>query len=446
MTAPQSRDWGVFPYLGGKINRMRIPDDYASLFWWTHSQTPPARYFVFEGGRSSGKTTTICQSLVLRGAVQPIRVLCAREFQNSINESVKKSLEDAIKFLNLDGYVITKDSIEHENGTSFVFKGLHNDPETTVKGLEGIDVCFIDEAQFISKHSLDILLPTIRKENSTVIFAMNPLTPKDEVMERFVWNANEQVESRTIHRHVTYRTALKAGLLPEEVLQQVREAKDSPDFAHIWEGKPTENILNRIMTWQQLTNAETDIVPSGGVTFGVDVARLGTDRTAVAVNQAGTLIDLVSWKHTRLTESAQTIRQLADKYNPTAINIDDCGVGGGLTDMLMADGLPVQPINSASRAKDNAKYPNVNSEMWFTFAEQIVSRNIRFLRNLPEKADLFEELSTREWKLTSKNQRQVQAKADYKAANNTGSPDLADAVLLSAYTPVKLTSWNVAVV
>lgn len=428
-----------------RIRCMKIPDDYSSLFWWTHSLTPPARYFVFEGGRSSGKTTTICQSLVLRGAVKSIRVLCAREFQNSINESVKKSLEDSIRMLDLGGYTITKDSIEHENGTSFVFKGLHNDPETTVKGLEGIDVCFIDEAQFISKHSLDILLPTIRKENSTVIFAMNPLTPKDEVMERFVWNANEQVKARTIHRHVTYRTALKAGLLPREVLQQVQESKGSPDFAHIWEGKPTDNVLNRIMSWQQLQSAETTIMPDGGITFGVDVARLGADRTAVAVNRGGTIIDLVSWNHTRLTDSAQTIRQLADRYNPVAINIDDCGVGGGLTDMLIADGLPIQPINSASRAKDNTKYPNINSEMWFTFAEKLVAGDIHFIHSLPDKNDLFEELSTREWKLTTKNQRQVQAKADYKAANNVGSPDLADAVLLSVYTPVKLTSWDVEV-
>ena len=92
-----------------RIRCMKIPDDYSSLFWWTHSLTPPARYFVFEGGRSSGKTTTICQSLVLRGAVKSIRVLCAREFQNSINESVKKSLEDSIRMLDLGGYTITKD-------------------------------------------------------------------------------------------------------------------------------------------------------------------------------------------------------------------------------------------------------------------------------------------------------------------------------------------------
>lgn len=425
---------------------LSIPAAYEPLLWWTRASVPPYRYYVYEGGRSSGKTTTICQSLVLRGAVTTIRVLCAREFQNSISESVKKSLEAAIKTLGLGGYTITNDSITHVNGTSFIFKGLHIDAETTVKGLEGIDVCFIDEAQFISKHSLDILLPTIRKENSTIIFAMNPLTPKDEVMQRFVWNANEQVKARTIHKHVTYRTALKAGLLPREVLQQVQEAKGSPDFAHIWEGKPTDNVLNRIMSWQQLQSAETNIIPDGGITFGVDVARLGADRTAVAVNKGGTIIDLVSWNHTRLTDSAQTIRQLADRYNPVAINIDDCGVGGGLTDMLIADGLPVQPINSASRAKDNAKYPNVNSEMWFTFAEKLVAGDIHFIDSLPDKNDLFDELSTREWKLTTKNQRQVQAKADYKAANNVGSPDLADSVLLSAYEPAKYTSWAVDVV
>ena len=83
--------------------------------------------------------------------------------------------------------------------------------------------------------------------------------------------------------------------------------------------------------------------------------------------------------------------------------------------------------------------------MWFTFAEKLAAGDIHFIHSLPDKNDLFEELSTREWKLTTKNQRQVQAKVDYKAANNVGSPDLADAVLLSVYTPVKLTSWDVEV-
>ena len=144
----------------------------------------------------------------------PIRVLCAREFQNSISESVKKSLEAAIKVLGLGGYTITNDAITHINGTSFIFKGLHIDAETTVKGLEGIDVCFIDEAQFISKHSLDILLPTIRKEGSTIIFALNPLTPADGVMTRFVTKPNREVASRTVHRHVTYGRCYAPGYSP----------------------------------------------------------------------------------------------------------------------------------------------------------------------------------------------------------------------------------------
>jgi len=425
---------------------LSIPAAYEPLLWWTRSSVPPYRYYVYEGGRSSGKTTTICQSLVLRGAVTSIRVLCAREFQNSISESVKKSLEAAIKTLGLGGYTITNDSITHVNGSSFIFKGLHVDAETTVKGLEGIDVCFIDEAQFISKHSLDILLPTIRKDGSTIIFALNPLTPADEVMTRFVTKPNREVASRTVHRHVTYRVLLRAGLLPNEVLEQVREAKDSPDFAHIWEGAPIEDVANRIISWQQLVGAETVDPADGGVVFGVDVARLGADRTAVAINQGGTIVDLVSWHHTRLTESAETIRQLADRWKPAAINVDDCGVGGGLTDMLLQAGLPVQPINSAARAKDSVRYPNINSELWFDFSEKLQSGAIRINADLPDKNALYDELSTRSWKLNAKNQRQVQPKAEYKQSNNVGSPDLADSVLLSAYEPAKYTSWVVDVV
>ena len=114
--------------------------------------------------------------------------------------------------------------------------------------------------------------------------------------------------------------------------------------------------------------------------------------------------------------------------------------------MLLQAGLPVQPINSAARAKDSVRYPNINSELWFDFAEKLQSGAIRINADLPDKNALYEELSTRSWKLNTKNQRQVQPKAEYKQSNNVGSPDLADSVLLSAYEPAKYTSWVVDVV
>jgi len=221
----------------------------------------------------------------------------------------------------------------------------------------------------------------------------------------------------------------------------VEAAKGTPEFAHIWEGLPMESSQNSIMTWSQLDEA-TKRIPDieGSVTFGVDVARYGNDRTALAVKKGRHLARLVSWRHASITESAATIQQLAAQYNPTLINIDDTGVGGGLTDILVSKNLPVQGINYAQTANQPDKYPNAASELWFDFAQQLGSISIS--PELDQLPALMQELSTREWKINNHGQRQVQSKTDFKTKQLTGSPDLADAVLLAYYQPPVLPSWD----
>ena len=164
---------------------MQIARPYRDLWWWLHTETPPYRYYCYSGGRASGKSTAVAQSLILRAASQPITVLCAREFQNSIADSVHKLLVGTIRKFGLQGFEITRDSISHINGSTFIFRGLHNNFES-IKSIEGIDVCWVEEAQTVGKESLTTLIPTIRKTNSTLIFTWNPRTSHDTVWTFFV--------------------------------------------------------------------------------------------------------------------------------------------------------------------------------------------------------------------------------------------------------------------
>lgn len=422
----------------------RIPSEYAPLFFWQKDRRhPPYRYYDFSGGRSSGKSTTVALSLVLEAAAYPTRVLCAREFQNSIKDSVKKLLTDLIDDLHLTGYRVTNETIEHANGSTFIFKGLHNDPEGTIKSAEGIDRCWIEEAQTITAHSLDILLPTIRKNGSTIIFTRNPLTPDDVITTRFVTQPTDLTAQRTYHQHVTWRAMDRAGILPEEIRLQITEAEGTPEYAHVWEGQPYTTTINQIISWQQLADRTTIEGNSreGATILGVDVARYGTDRTVCAINTSNRLDKLDSWTHASITDTADRITTIASQYHVTAIHVDDTGVGGGLTDILAARGLPVTGINYAGRAKRPDLYPNIASELWFDFAERLPSITIN--PELSYRSELFTELTQREWKINTRNQRQVQAKADYKSTNDTRSPDLADAVLLAFYQPLIMPSWNV---
>lgn len=422
-----------------------IPKAYEDLLFFLHDRdNPPYRYYDYSGGRSSAKSTSVAIALALEASMYPTRILCTREFQNSIQESVKQLLADIISHYQLPGFTITREQITHVNGSVFWFKGLHEDPESTLKGIEGVDRCWIEEAQFITDHSLDVLLPTIRKNGSTIIFTRNPLTPEDAITTRFVTHPSQLTQQRTTHHHTTWRDAEQAGILPEEILRQVEESRNNPDFAHIWEGMPYEKTINQIISWQQLADAtERQPQTDGGVSFGVDVARYGADRTAVAIVKGRHLVDLVSWNKTSLVETSERIITLAGTYHPSIINVDDTGVGGGVTDILRSRSQPVNGVNFGAKPKHPDRYPAVSSELWFEFAEQLPEITIN--PNLEHRAELFQELSTREWTINNRNLREVQRKKDYKTENQTGSPDLADSILLAYYKPLQLPSWDVAV-
>ena len=145
-----------------------------------------SRYRVLWGGRGSGKSWGAARALLIKGVQKPVRVLCAREFMSSMRDSVHKLLCDQIIDLGLtDFYEITQSSIRAKNGTEFSFIGLKNNV-ANVKSYEGVDVCWVEEAQTVSRLSWDVLIPTIRKEGSEIWITFNPLLETDDTWQRFV--------------------------------------------------------------------------------------------------------------------------------------------------------------------------------------------------------------------------------------------------------------------
>jgi len=161
------------------LSAVEFPHKLAFLF-------EPMRYKCAFGGRGSSKSWSYARALLVIGVKKPTRVLCAREFQNSIGQSVHKLLSDQIIDLKLDSfYEITQNSIRGKNGTEFAFVGLKNNV-TNIKSYEGVDICWVEEAQSVSKTSWNILIPTIRKEGSEIWITFNPELESDETYQRFV--------------------------------------------------------------------------------------------------------------------------------------------------------------------------------------------------------------------------------------------------------------------
>lgn len=168
------------------LSKAQFPVKLQCLF-----QPEKSRYRILYGGRGGAKSWGVARALLIKGAQRSLRILCAREFQTSIKDSVHKLLCDQIIDLGLEGfYEITQASIRGKNGTEFAFVGLKNNV-ANVKSYEGVDLCWVEEAQTTSRLSWNILIPTIRKQDSEIWVTFNPELETDETYQRFVLHPPE---------------------------------------------------------------------------------------------------------------------------------------------------------------------------------------------------------------------------------------------------------------
>lgn len=193
----------------------------------------PARYKVAYGGRGGTKSWGFARALLIQGAQRSLRVLCAREYQNSISDSVILLLADQIKALGLSGYYkVLKDEIRGvHNDTLFVFEGLHGKSVDSLKSFEGADRCWVEEANTVLKRSWEVLTPTIRKEGSEIWVSFNPELETDETYKRFV----KMPPPDAIVRKVTWRDNPWFPAVLRKEMEHLK-ATDYDAYLNVWEG------------------------------------------------------------------------------------------------------------------------------------------------------------------------------------------------------------------
>ena len=210
-----------------KIDHVSIPAAFAELF-------KPHRYKVFYGGRGGGKSWAFADALLTRALQGTFRILCARELQVSIADSVHKLLSDRIWARGLDGlFQVTATSIRSTTGSEFIFKGLRNNV-TEIKSLEGVDYVWVEEAQKVRRQSWEILIPTIRKEGSEIWLSMNPDLETDDTYQRFIVAPPDDA----VVVKVTYRDNPWFSKTLEEERAYAERTLAREDYEHIWEGEP----------------------------------------------------------------------------------------------------------------------------------------------------------------------------------------------------------------
>jgi phage terminase large subunit len=210
------------------------------------------RYKILYGGRGSGKSWGVARVLLAIGRRKKVRVLCAREFQNSISDSVHALLADQIKSLGLeDFYEVQNTAIYGKNGTEFLFAGLkHN--ITKIKSFEGVDICWVEEAQTTSKSSWDVLIPTIRKEGSEIWITFNPELDTDETYKRFV--VLPPSNAMTVKSNYSDNPWFPSVLRDE---MEDLKARDMDAYLNVWEGN-TRQVLDGAVYANELRKAQEE--------------------------------------------------------------------------------------------------------------------------------------------------------------------------------------------
>ena len=192
----------------------------------------PHRYKVAYGGRGSAKSWSFARALLIQAANKPLRVLCAREIQKSIKQSVHTLLSDQIQALGLGSfYEILEAEIRGKNGSTFSFTGLATNTVESIKSFEGCNIVWVEEAQTVSKKSWDILIPTIRKEDSEIWVSFNPDVDTDDTYQRFVVNPPENAKVVKVNY---YDNPWFPQVLEDE---RLHSEQTNPDYRNIWLGE-----------------------------------------------------------------------------------------------------------------------------------------------------------------------------------------------------------------
>jgi phage terminase large subunit len=429
-------------------------------FW-----TTPARNRVLYGGRSSSKSWDAAGFALFLAQYCKIKFLCVRQFQNRIDDSVYTLLKNQIRRFDLsDNFKITNNKIEClSTGSEFVFYGLWRNIEE-IRGMEGIGICWLEEAHLLTKEQWQILEPTlIRNPDYQFWVIFNPKLATDFVYKRFVINP----PPNTIVRKINYLENPFLNPQALEVIEHLRE-ESLEDYNHFYLGEPkdddNESIIKRSWIMAAIdAHTKLGIKPSGSKRIGFDVADDGDDACATvkAYGVLTTGIDLWKAKEDEILKSCTRVYRQALDYDSAAITYDAIGVGSSCGakfnelgynnhNKFFAGGAVVNPDQKVDKTDKKSKltnrdfYANIKAQAWWSVSERLkntynaVTQGMTFDEsdmlfidsNCQYLEQLIEELSTPRKSFDNAGKVMVESKKDLKK-RGIASPNVADAFIMA---------------
>lgn len=390
-------------------------------------------YLYAEGGRGSAKTHSIARFLLFLASKYKLRIVCGREIQNSIEESVYTVFCDLIEHYNLYFDIQARRIIHKLTGSVISFKGFREQGSVSIKGLEGVDILWIDEAQSITKPTLDVVIPTIRKEKSKIFFSMNRFMRDDAVHEYLAGRED------CLHININYYDNPFCPLRLKAEAEAVR-LKSERDYKYIYLGQPLDSASDYLFNYDKL-GACKDIKAFGDLllrqrVIGFDFAAQGDDQSVA------TVLDRVSSQHWQCTAqiawdeadpmvSVGKIVALMGQFKPDAATLDVGGMGNVVYARLMEVGVKnLYRFDGASTdGVDTAHYGNMRAQAYYELKGWT---DESFLILNKEQKQVVKELEKIRYKYRSNGQRMILDKVTLK--KDLGySPDYADSLMMAVW-------------
>lgn len=342
------------------------------------------RFIIFYGGRGSGKSFNIARALIIRAYNKPLRILCCREIQKSISDSVIQMLADQIEMLNLQSFFeVQKTQIIGLNGSRFTFAGLKTNI-TSIKSMTGIDIVWVEEGENVSKDSWDVLIPTIREDGSQIIVSFNPKNILDDTYQRFIVNTPERCKSVLVNWQDN-------PYFPKELKEDMEQMKerDFDLYRHVYEGQPIADSELAIIkpVWIEAAvdaHIKLGFTASGRKRVGFDVADDGADSNANCFSYGSVVLAVEEWQGEDVISSAQLTHTNAVKWQADEIIYDSIGVGAGVkaeykrleTGKILctgfnAGGAVFEPDEFYTQDKKNGDmFANIKAQAWWLLRDR----------------------------------------------------------------------------
>ena len=320
----------------------------------------PKRFIILIGGRGSGKSVQVGDFGLIDMHDRGNNLMCIREFQSSISDSVHALLSAEKDRLELKGFEITEKTIRSNNAFAR-FMGLSRNPES-VKSAFGFNTWWIEEAQFLSDKSLRTLTPTARKkpvkglpnqlkevetEDATqdvrMIFCANPASSEDPFSQRFIVPFQTELEQNGIYEddiHLIIKMNYDSnpwwndsGLESERAFDEVNLPKTTYEW--VWLGAFNDEIENALIKAEWFdacidAHVKLKMKPYGTCKVTHDPSDLGADPKAIAVRKGNIITEVQMRTDLDVNEGSDWALGVAINENADQYEYDEGGMGVAL--------------------------------------------------------------------------------------------------------------------